>query len=284
VSVGCEIGLREAELPTPAFLILDLRFSIARPSLDFQSKVASRNRRKYWPGIFVQRFSVARSVSQNRSKLRVFAPETPASGFQRNSLPEMLYILRNWRPRWNVDAPQLSCILCRKALPGLFTKARCLAEFFPRGTAFCLRTTYETKLTANACIALCSSTNAVSISWARTTKRFPSGGGRSYETNPDNIFSLSDKNWVDLDKYHPPKRCGVVSNRQISQTDNQETSPPRTRPTPFGTSCGNATEGRNTRCEADAVVRSLPDALALTAPLGRTKMATGLASGSAPGR
>jgi hypothetical protein len=33
-------------------LIVDLRFSIARPSLDFQSKVASRNRRKYWPGIF----------------------------------------------------------------------------------------------------------------------------------------------------------------------------------------------------------------------------------------
>ena len=30
------------------------------------------------------------------------------------------------------------------------------------------------KLTANSCIALCSSTNAVSISSARTTKRFPS--------------------------------------------------------------------------------------------------------------
>ena len=29
------------------------------------------------------------------------------------------------------------------------------------------------KLTANACIALCSSTNAVSISSARTMKRFP---------------------------------------------------------------------------------------------------------------
>jgi hypothetical protein len=33
---------------------------------------------------------------------------------------------------------------------------------------------YETKLTANSCIALCSSTNAVNISSARTTKRFPS--------------------------------------------------------------------------------------------------------------
>ena len=32
---------------------------------------------------------------------------------------------------------------------------------------------YETKLTANVCIALCSSTHAVSFSSARTTKRFP---------------------------------------------------------------------------------------------------------------
>ncbi len=31
---------------------------------------------------------------------------------------------------------------------------------------------YAIKLTANACIALCSSTNAVSFSSARTTKRF----------------------------------------------------------------------------------------------------------------
>jgi hypothetical protein len=52
LSVGCGIGLREAELPTPAFLIVDLQSSVARPSLNFQSKVASRNRRKYWPGIF----------------------------------------------------------------------------------------------------------------------------------------------------------------------------------------------------------------------------------------
>jgi hypothetical protein len=52
LSVGCGIGLREAELPTPALLIVDLRFSIARPSLDFQSKVAGRNCGKYWPGIF----------------------------------------------------------------------------------------------------------------------------------------------------------------------------------------------------------------------------------------
>ena len=33
---------------------------------------------------------------------------------------------------------------------------------------------YETKLTANSCIALCSSTNAVNISSARTMKSFPS--------------------------------------------------------------------------------------------------------------
>lgn len=32
---------------------------------------------------------------------------------------------------------------------------------------------YEIKLTANTCIALSSSRNAVSISSARTTKRFP---------------------------------------------------------------------------------------------------------------
>jgi len=33
---------------------------------------------------------------------------------------------------------------------------------------------YTIKLTANSCIALCSSTNAVSFSSARTTNRFPS--------------------------------------------------------------------------------------------------------------
>jgi hypothetical protein len=56
VSVDCGIGLPGAELPTPALLIVDFGFSIARLSLDFQSKVASRKRRKYWPGIF---FSVS---------------------------------------------------------------------------------------------------------------------------------------------------------------------------------------------------------------------------------
>jgi hypothetical protein len=56
------MGLREAELPTPALLIVDFQFSIARPSLDFQSKVASRNRRKYWPGIF---FSVSASLGRD---------------------------------------------------------------------------------------------------------------------------------------------------------------------------------------------------------------------------
>jgi hypothetical protein len=33
---------------------------------------------------------------------------------------------------------------------------------------------YKTKLTANSCIVLCSSTNAVNISSLRTIKRFPS--------------------------------------------------------------------------------------------------------------
>jgi hypothetical protein len=56
VSAGCGIGLREAEVPNPALLLVDLRFSIARPSLDFQAKAASRKRRKYWPEIF---FSVS---------------------------------------------------------------------------------------------------------------------------------------------------------------------------------------------------------------------------------
>ena len=36
-----------------------------------------------------------------------------------------------------------------------------------------LRGYHEIKLTANSCIARCSSTNAVSISSARTMKRFP---------------------------------------------------------------------------------------------------------------
>ena len=43
-----------------------------------------------------------------------------------------------------------------------------------RGARSLLRSDYEIKLTANACIALCSSTNAVSISSACTIKRFPS--------------------------------------------------------------------------------------------------------------
>jgi len=43
-------------------LIVDFHFSIACPSLDFQSKVASRNRRKYWPGIF---FSVSASLERD---------------------------------------------------------------------------------------------------------------------------------------------------------------------------------------------------------------------------
>ena len=35
------------------------------------------------------------------------------------------------------------------------------------------RSRYEIKLTANSCIELCSSINAVSFSSARTAKRFP---------------------------------------------------------------------------------------------------------------
>ena len=41
-----------------------------------------------------------------------------------------------------------------------------------RGARSLLRSDYEIKLTANACIALCSSTNAVNILSACTTKRF----------------------------------------------------------------------------------------------------------------
>jgi hypothetical protein len=40
---------------------------MACPSLDFQSKVASRNRRKYWPGIF---FSVSGSLGRDAISIR----------------------------------------------------------------------------------------------------------------------------------------------------------------------------------------------------------------------
>jgi len=43
-------------------LIVDLGFSIARPSLDFQPKVANRKRQKYRPGIFV---NVAASLGRD---------------------------------------------------------------------------------------------------------------------------------------------------------------------------------------------------------------------------
>ena len=65
----------------------------------------------------------------------------------------------------------------------------------------------------------------------------------------------------------------VVPHRQISRTNNRETLPPRTRLALFESSCGNAIEARNTRCEIDAGPRSRPDAPASAAPLGRTKMA-----------
>jgi len=62
VSVGCGAGRQEAELPTPALLLVAFQFSIACPSLDLQSKVASRNRQKYWPGIL---FSVSASLGRD---------------------------------------------------------------------------------------------------------------------------------------------------------------------------------------------------------------------------
>jgi hypothetical protein len=58
--VGCGIGLREADVPTPAFLIVAFGFSIARPSLNFSIE----NRRSKSPKILdrdiLRRFSVAR--------------------------------------------------------------------------------------------------------------------------------------------------------------------------------------------------------------------------------
>src|SRR6266516_1669484 len=69
------------------------------------------------------------------------------------------------------------------------------------------------------------------------------------------------------------QRRDVVPHKQISRTNNRETSPPRTRLALFGSSCGNAIEARNTRCETDVGPRSRPDALAWAAPLDRTKMA-----------
>ncbi len=69
------------------------------------------------------------------------------------------------------------------------------------------------------------------------------------------------------------QRHDVVSNRQISRTDSRETSPLRTRLAPFGSSCGNASEARNTRRQTDAGARSPPNARALAAPSDRTKLA-----------
>jgi hypothetical protein len=47
------------------------------------------------------------------------------------------------------------------------------ADSAPRALAHLLRSDHAIELTANACIALCSSRNAVNISSARTMKRFP---------------------------------------------------------------------------------------------------------------
>jgi hypothetical protein len=62
------------------------------------------------------------------------------------------------------------CETCRNAVNTIFRRED---AFFcsPHGND---KMIYEIKSTANSCIALCSSTNAVSISSARTTNRFSS--------------------------------------------------------------------------------------------------------------
>jgi len=49
---------------------------------------------------------------------------------------------------------------------------------------------YEIKLIANSCIALCSSTNAVSFSSARTTKRFPSPASNQHKEFYEASYTL----------------------------------------------------------------------------------------------
>ncbi len=83
MSVGCGIGLREAEVPTPALLIVDLRFSVARPSLYSQSKVACRNRRtigQEYSSAFQRRSGATRSI---RIIVKIASPRV---GTQRNDL------------------------------------------------------------------------------------------------------------------------------------------------------------------------------------------------------
>jgi hypothetical protein len=64
LSVGCGIGLQEAELSTPELLIVDLRFSIARPSLIFNRKspveIAENIGREY-SSAFQRRWGATRS-------------------------------------------------------------------------------------------------------------------------------------------------------------------------------------------------------------------------------
>jgi hypothetical protein len=56
LSVACWIGLREAELPTLALLIVDFQFSMACPSLEFSIESRQSKAPKIWPGIL---FSVS---------------------------------------------------------------------------------------------------------------------------------------------------------------------------------------------------------------------------------
>src|SRR5215470_14119333 len=59
-------------------------------------------------------------------------------------------------------------------------------------------------------------------------------------------------------------------NRQISQTNSQGTSPPRTTPALSGSVSENASAAINTRFQTDAAMRLPRDALALAQPSCRT--------------
>ena len=62
---------------------------------------------------------------------------------------------------------------------------------------------YEIKLTANSCIALCSSRNAASFSSARTTKRFAIGYANFFSRSHDAVIRVYDDvgNVIDMHEH-----------------------------------------------------------------------------------
>ena len=77
------------------------------------------------------------------------------------------------------------------------------------------------------------------------------------------------------------QRPDVVSNRQISRTDSQETWPLRTRPGPVGSSSETQSRGETLDRQTDAGARSRPNARALAASLDKTKLVHGTSASEA---